>query len=161
MAGQAAKNSQEKRREELLQNLVDQMFFVMKQMHHGVPVQSSSLGLPQARLLFIIAGNQDSGTSVKDLAKKTDVTSGAITQFVDTLVKKGLIRRYEDPADRRIVRLTLTEAAKNQLDELHHDFLSSSTRVFAAVTNDEIEQLIKLLSKVSSSASSRLPSHKQ
>ena len=136
-------------KEDLLQKLIEQLSSVMKQIHHGMLVQEPSLSPPQARLLFAIASKKKEGISVKEMAEQANVTPGAITQFVDILVKKKLVKRYEDPDDRRIVRLIITEGAKTQLEKLRKDFLSSVVQAFDALSNDEIKQLIKLLSKIS------------
>lgn len=150
-----AKEKSPKTREDLLQNLMEQMFFVGKQIHHGALHDGATFSPPQARLLFTIASKKDEGISVKDLAEKTGVTPGAITQFVDVLVKKELVRRDEDPDDRRVVRLTLTDSAKNRFKEFRDLFLSSATRTFEVLSDDEIAQLISLLAKASASSNSR------
>lgn len=142
--------NQGKSRQDLLQRLLEQIILVGKQMHHRVESRSPSLSQPHARLLFAIASKKEAGISVKELAEKTGVTPGAITQFVDALVEKQLVKRREDPNDRRIVRLTLTKTAKDQFGKLRKDFLSSATRMFTILTDDEIETLIGLLAKVSS-----------
>lgn len=140
-----------KTRSDLLQKLMEEIVAVMKQMHNRSTLpQELAISPPQARLLFVIANGKEGGISVKDLAEKTSVTPGAITQFVDVLVKKGLVQRYEDLHDRRIVRLTLTNTAKEQFDVLRKNFLLSATRAFNVLTDEEIRQLINLLSKVNS-----------
>ena len=140
----------DKVKHDMLQKLIEEMFLVMKQIHHGVLLQDPSLSPPQARLLFTIAGRKDQGISVKELAEKTNVTPGAVSQFVDILVKKDLVTRVEDPNDRRYIRVTLSENAKTRFKKLRKDFLLSATRAFNALSNDEIDQLIKLLVKVNS-----------
>ena len=148
MTEQTPKETGEKTREDLLQKLIEQMFSIMKQIHRDVLPQDPSLSPPQARLLFTIAVKKDEGMSVKELAEKTNVTPGAITQFVDALVRKELVRRDEDPDDRRIVRLTLTAGAKNQIEKFRKDFLTAATRSFDNLSVNEIRQLIELLAKV-------------
>jgi len=145
------KESIPKTREDLLQDLMEQIFLVGKQIHHSVPHKGPLFSPPQARLLFTIASHKDEGISVKELAEKANVTPGAITQFVDVLVKKQMVRRDEDPGDRRIVRLTLTDSARNKFKEFRNLFLSSATRAFEVLSDDEIIQLIGLLAKVSAS----------
>lgn|GEM_PF-296670 len=137
-------------KEDLLQKLIEQMSSVTKQIHHGVILQKPLLSPPHARLLFAIASKEKEGMSVKELAEQANVTPGAITQFVDILVKNKLVKRYEDPNDRRIVRLIPTEGTKAQIEKFRRDFLSSVAQAFDALSNDEIKQLIKLLSKVGS-----------
>ena len=140
----------DKVKHDMLQKLMEELFLVMKQIHHGVLLQDPSLSPPQARLLFTIAGRKDQGISIKELAEKTDVTPGAVSQFVDILVKKNLVTRVEDPDDRRYIRVMLSENAKTRFIKLRKDFLLSATRAFNTLSNDEIDQLIKLLNKVSS-----------
>ncbi len=152
MTEQNFAKSQEKTREELLQKLIERLFSVMKRIHRGVPPQDSTISHAQARLLFIIDSKKEDGVSVKELSEKLSVTPGAITQFVDALVRKDFVRRHEDPNDRRIVRLTLTESAKNQSERLRKEFLSSATRVFDILSDEEMKQLIELLAKVGSSS---------
>jgi DNA-binding MarR family transcriptional regulator len=135
-------------REELLQRAIEQLFSVVRQMHRDVSARESQLSHSQARLVFAIARYQEQGISVKDLAKKAGMTPGAITQFVDVLIAKGLVRREEDPTDRRMVRLNLTPPARSQMARFRHEFLASAAQTFAVLNAEELQQLIGLLSKV-------------
>lgn len=49
------------------------------------------------------------GTNPRDLARSALITSGAMTARLDRLERAGLIERTPDPADRRAVRIRLTE----------------------------------------------------
>jgi DNA-binding MarR family transcriptional regulator len=135
-------------RNELLQRTVEQLFSVMKQIHREVMPQGAVLSPPQARLVFMIARNKDK-ISVKDLANKANMTPGAITQFVDALLKKGLVIREENPEDRRVVLLKLTPAALEQMGQFRQQFLVSAARAFDALSMDDLEKFNALLSKVS------------
>ncbi len=149
----------DKTREELLQQLMEQLFSVMKQIHPIIQSQGTLLTPPHARLLFTIANRKEDGISARELAESINVTPGAITQFADTLIERGLIRRDEDPDDRRIVRIRLTESGRNQFKELRREFLASATQALEVLSNEEIRQVIELLTKVSSR--SRAKEHKQ
>jgi DNA-binding MarR family transcriptional regulator len=151
LMARTSQGKMEKTREDLLQKLTDQMFSVMRQIHHGALPHGPLLSPSQGRLLFIIGSRKEEGISVKELAETANVTPGAITQFADTLVKKDLVRREADPNDRRVARLKLTDLARNQFQKLKKDHLASATQVLDALSNDEIRKLIELLSKVSSS----------
>jgi DNA-binding MarR family transcriptional regulator len=85
--------------------------------------------------------------SVKELAEVLSVTSGAVTQFVDALVEKGLVRREEDHDDRRLLRIKLTEYAHNNFKEFKKDYFESVSRVFDSLSDEEIQQLTGLLMK--------------
>jgi len=130
-----------------MQALLQRINAVMKHMHHSSIPREPLLSPPHMHLLFYIAGKKE-GISVKELAERTSVTPGAITQFVNGLVERGLVTREEDANDRRIVRLKLTELAKSQFEKTRKDYLVSASRVFDVLNNDEINQLIALFDKI-------------
>jgi DNA-binding MarR family transcriptional regulator len=140
----------DKTREDLMQTLIQRMMSIMRHVHHSSIPSEPPLSPPQVHLLFSIASKQE-GISVKGLAERTSVTPGAITQFVDGLVEMGLVMREGDPNDRRIVRLKLTELAKSQFEHFRKDYLTSASRVFDVLSNDEIKQLIALFDKINTS----------
>lgn len=133
-----------------MQTLIQRMMSIMRHVHHSSIPSEPPLSPPQVHLLFSIASKQE-GISVKGLAERTSVTPGAITQFVDGLVEMGLVMREGDPNDRRIVRLKLTELAKSQFEHFRKDYLTSASRVFDVLSNDEIKQLISLFDKINTS----------
>ena len=65
------------------------------------------LTIPQMRLLWAL--RDEDGLPVGVLAEHLGVNPSTITGHVDRLVRQGLVRRVEDPADRRIVRNFLTD----------------------------------------------------
>jgi DNA-binding MarR family transcriptional regulator len=135
-------------REDLLQALIQRMMSIMRHVRHpDLPPGELPLSPPQAGILFTIAHHPD-GMSVKELAEHTGVTPGAITQFVDALVEKGLVSREGDLADRRVVRLKVTEMAIKQFERFRREHLSSFSKVFEVLTKPEIIQLINLLEKI-------------
>ena len=140
----------EKSREDLLQALVQRMMSIMKHVRHPAPPPGEPpLSPPHLNLLFTIA-HKPKGASVKDLAELTGVTPGAITQFVDVLVEKGLVMREGDTVDRRVVRLKVTPLAISQFEKFRQEHLASFSRVFEVLTEDELKQLLTLMGKVDS-----------
>ncbi|MHB8104129.1 MAG: MarR family winged helix-turn-helix transcriptional regulator [Dehalococcoidales bacterium] len=137
----------DKNREELLQTLVGHMMSVMKHVRHSSPPTEPMLSPPQVHLLFTIGRSQE-GISVKEIAERTSVTPGAITQFIDPLVAQGLVAREGDPNDRRIVRLKLTPQARSHFDKFRQEHMASMYKIFEVLSNDEIKQLVALLAKM-------------
>jgi DNA-binding MarR family transcriptional regulator len=137
-------------REDLLQQILEQIASVIKQVHREVMPRDFFLSPPQAKLLFLIDKHKETGVSVKELARMADITPGAITQFVDALIKKDMVRREADAKDRRVVRLKLTPAAKGQIDKFKKDFFAYAARKFDVLSTDELKVLGELLAKVSS-----------
>jgi DNA-binding MarR family transcriptional regulator len=135
-------------REYLLQRIIEQLFSLMRTINRDIMPRQPFLSPPQARLAFLISRYREEGISVKDLAEKNCNTPGAVTQFVDALIEKGLVSREADPNDRRIVRLKTTPAAESSLHKLKKEFFASASQAFDVLQDDELRQLIALLERV-------------
>jgi DNA-binding MarR family transcriptional regulator len=72
--------------------------------------------LPQYRALVVLASRGPQ--RVVNIATELGVTSSTGTRMCDRLVRKGLVRRYRIPTDRRAVRLTLTPAGRALIQEV-------------------------------------------
>jgi DNA-binding MarR family transcriptional regulator len=57
---------------------------------------------------------------VTDLGDDLGVTSSAASQLLERLVQQGLILRSEDPSDRRVKQIVLTERGRQALQEAIH-----------------------------------------
>lgn len=60
------------------------------------------------------------GETVGDIAKYMKVSYPAATKTIDKLVRLGLLKRREDPQDRRIAHLHLTTSGKKMVDKYDH-----------------------------------------
>lgn len=136
-------------REELLQSLIEKMVNIIKCVHakHGFPLCGFKLSRPHIMILLFISKHKE-GASTKDLAKLLNVTSGAITQFIDTLVERKLVKREDDPKDRRILRLTLTKSAQKKFTVFKKNYYKSVSHIFNELNEKEIKQFIILLNKI-------------
>ena len=141
-----------KSREELLQSLIEKMGSVFRGMHathhaaQGFRIADVNVGGPQVRILFRLAHKPD-GISVKELAEILCVTPGAVTQLIDALVEKDLVKREEDPNDRRLLKIKLTKSAKTNFEGFRQNYFAMVRSTFDPLTDAEIEKLIELLNK--------------
>jgi DNA-binding MarR family transcriptional regulator len=104
-------------------------------------------GMPHLKIMLKMA-NSEEGVSVGELSEKMGVTPGAITQFIDKLVDKGMVERFEDPKDRRVVRIKLTAKAKAKFQimrDFHFERMSVS---FKNLSDEELQQLAELVKKI-------------
>ena len=83
-------------------------------------------------LLFLNLANRFSNTA-QALADYLGVTKGTVSQSLLLLDRRGLIERYEDEVDRRVVRLRLSEQGEQMLIEMQPASLwQSATRNISA-----------------------------
>lgn len=79
------------------------------------------------------------------LGAETLVTSGTMTNRIDRLEKRGLVRREPDPSDRRGVRVVLTDAGRRTVDDAVFDLVAREHQVLAALPGDQQAELAELL----------------
>lgn len=79
------------------------------------------------------------------LLQETMVTSGTMTNRVDRLAARGLVRRAPDPKDGRGVVVTLTPAGLAAVDGALADLLEAERRILAVLAPPQADQLADLL----------------
>ena len=100
----------------------------------------------QGRILFVL-WEQD-GIPISALAEKTGLAKTTLTSMLDRLEKSGHIVRTFDPADRRTVRITLTESAQ-ALREKYEEVSAKMNEIFYKGFSDrEITSFEKNLGRI-------------
>jgi DNA-binding MarR family transcriptional regulator len=74
--------------------------------------------LTPSRLTALAAIAAGEPLAVGELAKRMAVSTPTVSHIVDALDKLGLIARLPDPHDRRVCRLTTSQAGTELLEEL-------------------------------------------
>lgn len=73
--------------------------------------------LPMAQVELLMALADHAPTKIGRLAALQRLAPNTVSGLVQQLVEAGLASRETDPSDRRVARVTLTEAGHRQLDE--------------------------------------------
>ena len=79
------------------------------------------------------------------LGTQTLVTSGTMTNRIDRLEGRGLVRREADPSDRRGVRVVLTERGRRSVDDAFLDLVEREHEVLGQLSSGDQAELAELL----------------
>lgn len=110
-------------------------------------VAELELTMPQIRGLFVL-DNSDRALALTELAPMMGLSIAAAGRAVDGLVRSGLVSRSEDPDDRRIKRLALTEDGRAALARLTEARLVGLRRFAATLGERERDALASALATV-------------
>lgn len=80
-----------------------------------------------------------------ELMHSAMVTSGAITQRLDRLEERGLVRRSRSESDGRGVHVTLTAAGRTLIDAALPDHIATEERLLAPLSTAQRDQLAATL----------------
>jgi DNA-binding MarR family transcriptional regulator len=107
---------------------------------------SMALTVQEFRSLEFLASAEPRKT--KELGEYLGIAVNTVTDVVDGLEKKGLARRRRDDADRRVVRVELTEAGRHAAETVARGHLDIYRAYLNALTVEEQETLLALYRKI-------------
>jgi DNA-binding MarR family transcriptional regulator len=90
------------------------------------------------------------GVTAGELARALNVTSGATTRVIDSLVAAGHVHRETDAHDRRRVLVTLTPAAVLLLDRTYEGLRSDTRTALETYADRDLETVARFLADVRS-----------
>jgi DNA-binding MarR family transcriptional regulator len=111
-------------------------------------IRESDLSFSQVNALFRLYHHGPD--SVHDLANHLGITTAAVSQFLDPLIAAELVQRSENPDDRRMKLIALTEKGKHLVEKstnTRHAWLSQLSQVLSDSEKAELLPAIKLLNK--------------
>lgn len=117
----------------------------MHQSMHGYIRYVRERGLSMSVIGTLHHLRKEDPVGVSDLGEHLGVSSAAASQMLDRLVAEGLISRAEDPEDRRMKRISLTDHGRLILDESVDARLSWLQDLETRLTEDELERITAAL----------------
>ncbi len=82
------------------------------------------------------------------LAAFMDVSTAAMTQIIDRLVKVGYVLRVNDPADRRIVKASLTTKGLELVKRMNEQRRRKMIEIFGEVSEMDRSNYLRILSRI-------------
>ena len=127
-------------RQQLLQQIMENAAALYRMMGSSRDKFLTSLGVnkPQVEILFLLSKQS---MSVKSIAEKLHVTSGAVSQIVENLVKSGLIQRETSPTDRRGVVVSLSLEGKVRFKMIKKAYMKRMEVMLSTIADDQLESL--------------------
>ncbi len=97
------------------------LLVALRQLERNVSISLMYSGVrtTQYRLLDLIDG--DDQATVTQLSRKLNITRASASVMINELIKDGVLRMEENPADRRSFHLQLTASGRNKLQVARAD----------------------------------------
>jgi DNA-binding MarR family transcriptional regulator len=121
--------------------------FMRRSMRNFIQYARES-GLSMSQLGALLHINRMGTSGVTNLGDHLGVTSAAASQMLERLVQQGLILRSEDPHDRRVKQVVLTEEGCRMLEEsirARQSWLGDLANVFSESEKEPVITALNLL----------------
>ena len=109
----------------------------------------------QARVLSILA--MQDGMNQKDLAFLLGIRPQTLGEMLRKLEERGLVERKKSESDARAIEVTLTDEGRARAAEIAERRKLAAADLFAALSDEEKEQLSNILDKLDGELEKRRP----
>ncbi len=122
-------------------------------MHHAMHERvhlAKLIGLSMPQLGILMQLHYRGTCGISDLSEKFDITNAAASQLVDKLVQSGLIQREEDPHDRRVKRVNLTEKGQELIrhsTEKRYRWVEGVARKLSTEEREQVHRALDILTR--------------
>jgi DNA-binding MarR family transcriptional regulator len=106
-------------------------------------------GLTQAQMIVLEIVAEDDRSTPKEIARRSGVSQATITSLIDKLEARGLVTRRRSEQDRRLIRVTATEAGHTLLANAPNPLYAAFGTRFAALPEWEQLMLLAALERLS------------
>ena len=132
-------------REELAKNFMRLGPTLFKKISLRPPEMDVSM--QQLGLLFLI--QSENGKPMKYYGERMMISRPNLTVMADRLIAEGLVERGEDPEDRRVVILRITEKGAARLAQHQEQAIKVLSNRFEAFEDRDVERLNQLFTEIS------------
>ena len=116
------------------------------------------LTLSQLRTLFLL-DRSDAPLAVNEIAEQINLSMPAAGRAIDALHRTDLVSRSEDPLDRRVKRIALTDRGSEAIASISASRLAAVQRLVDALSPEERAELQAATETLDAVVSTHLPSH--
>ncbi|MFE3454062.1 MarR family winged helix-turn-helix transcriptional regulator [Nonomuraea sp. NPDC059194] len=121
------------------------------------PLFRSNLTMRQLKVVIVLACT--GSASGQDLAANLGVGLATVTGIVDRLIGHGLVTRREDPHDRRVRRVELTDQGRALVEQINDTGLRHYRRIMRHLDTDTLRTLAEITAKIAAIAADLPPWH--
>ena len=107
-------------------------------------------GVGASQSYTLLSLPQEDSLGMNELSEAMGLANSTTTRIVDQLVRKGLVRRKTDAADRRVVKVALTpkgQDLRHALDKEQQDFFKQA---FDEIPKGERPVIVRCLEQITS-----------
>ncbi|RII32739.1 MarR family transcriptional regulator [Clostridium chromiireducens] len=104
--------------------------------------------IPPSHIKVIFYLAEFNSSPISQIAENLNISKSNMTPIIDNLISHGLVNRYSDSNDRRILRVELTKKTFDLLDSFRVAICNSFVDKISELSDDEISTLDESISNL-------------
>lgn len=110
------------------------------------------IGIGAGEYIFLLNLYKHDGITQEELTEKVKLDKATTARAIKKLENKGYVKRVKKESDRRAYKLKITDKAEQIREKVYLIMYEWETKVRKCFTNEESQELMILLNKLSKSA---------
>ncbi len=142
-AAQQGKGKGGKHRQALMEQMqfLGQMASTETALFHQAAAAKLGLGITDTKTISVLL--QEGPMTAGQLGRRLSLTTGAVTNVIDRLERRGIVKRASDGRDRRKVIVTVNAKSLATADRVYRSIGKAFERLLATYTTEELEFLVR------------------
>lgn len=134
-----------------LNNISDDLYMLLLSLNkrifnHEELVKGCQLPASHVKALFYLIHNGP--RAISQIGNDLSISKPNMTPIIDKLVSEGFINRFQDPNDRRVIRVEPTEVAFKFLKEQEKKIKARLLERISPLSDEDLEELDKCISSL-------------
>lgn len=100
-----------------------------------------NLPIPPSHVKVIFYLARVGTSSISEVAKNLVISKPNMTPIIDKLISEGMINRYNDPNDRRVLRIELTDKANEFIKKQEEVIKNNLAKKISSLSSEDLEDL--------------------
>ncbi len=125
--------------------LVEVMFTLLRLMKHKMSFTSDLTHLSILQIQALMCLSHSNAVTMSDIAAHFRIELPSATSLINKLCDQKLVRRYEDPQDRRLVKVALTAEGKALLEKAMSQRRNKVKKMLSYLSAKERAELLSIL----------------
>lgn len=121
-------------------------------MRTGLNQELASFNISSAQWAILEACHDGEADTLTSLSRVIPIDAASISRQVDRLVRTGLVQRRRSTRDRRLVRLSLTDAGKRLVPVLAERVQANNAKFLAGIAEHEQHAMLRTIQRMLESA---------
>ncbi|MEI8199393.1 MAG: MarR family transcriptional regulator [Eubacteriales bacterium] len=101
------------------------------------------LGFTFSEFLILLHLEKTEKEAVQKLGDIALITSGTITFVINKLIKKGLVKKLQNPDDKRIFWISITDLGRKKFEDLFKSHMEYLETVLSSLSTQEKSEFIE------------------
>jgi DNA-binding MarR family transcriptional regulator len=121
---------------------------IMRNFRHSGLKMMTEVEVSYSQVLVLYALLETGKATMSELSSWLKISHGVATRTVDRLVEKGMVERWRDDEDRRVVFVSLSKDGRDFAEKMIGVHLEKMDKIFRSVGKEQRESFLELLSQV-------------